>query len=236
MSEQQVALAEPPVVLSSTTPVSTEEASDVLSTPQDIAAHAAATGILGETTQPIAEIPVATTRLVPIELTGVNLFIELRVPAAAGESFEQTQSIIARLREKFGQDALVEELAQVVSGTIERVSISVPASAPQPAVAQPQQVQQAQPVQVHIPQTQQDVGAYTVQSMQTPWCGNALRNLDPMSIYKVLYDPSAQQLKNLLTNQDVTMMEAFYRTWYENQQRMGPGIAAQTFSNDSIPF
>jgi hypothetical protein len=179
--------------------------------------------------------PKATeSRLVPIELKGVNLFIELRVPAAAAESFEKTQSLVARLREKFGQDALIEELAQVVSGTIEKVSITVPQGAPTPAVSQPQQ---AQPLQVSIPSTQQDYGVYQVQSTSTPWRGNALRNLDPVSIYKVLYSPEGAQLRNLLTQQDVVMMDAYYRGWHEQQQQKPtPTGQAVSFNDDDIPW
>lgn len=227
MSEQQTELASPPL--------------DVLSTPAEVAAHVEATGVAAETPVVVEasakEEP--ASRLVPIELRGVDLFVELRVPAAAAEQFEKTQSIIARLREKFGQDALLEELAQVVSGTIERVCIRPGPNAPAQTITQPQMQQQvqAQPVAVQIPQTQQDYGAYLVQSNSTPWKGQALRNLDPMSIYKVLYTPEGTQLKNLLTPQDLTMMDAYYRGWHEAQQKMPPLIGqAVSLSNDDIPW
>lgn len=158
------------------------------------------------------------TRIVPIELHNINLLVELRVPVAAAQSFAETQSLIQRLREKFGQDALIEELSQVLNGTIEKVSISRPSPEAQAvAISQPQQAQPQQPVQVQIPQSLPDYGAYVVQSTSTPWHGNALKNLDPSSIYKVLYSPEGAALRPLLTAQDVTMMDCYYRAWHDAQ-------------------
>lgn len=231
MSEQQevqtAQTAIPPTVLSST-PEEEPSSSDTPTVESPAVSIPASVEPSSDSTPAKVE-----SRLVPIELKGVNLFIELRVPAAAAESFEKTQSIVARLREKFGQDALIEELAQVVSGTIEKVVISVPQGTPAPAVSQPQQ---AQPVQVQIPQTQQDFGQYQIQSTSCPWTNQMLRNLDPLSIYKVLYE-SAQH-RNLMTAQDLKMMEAYYAAWYAAQQQKTPPPTAQavSFSDDELPF
>ena len=184
--------------------------------------------------QPTVEKP---TKLVPIELKNINLSIELRVPATAGEEFGKTQKLLDDLRAKFGKDALIEELAQVLSGTIEKVSISYP----EKPSSLPAAAQQAGPVQVSIPQTSNDVANYAIQSA-CPWQGNSLKNLDPASIYKIVYDPAAAQHRSLLSQQDLAMMGAYYKQWYEAQQKQTPpgtGPASQTalsFDEDNISF
>lgn len=170
------------------------------------------------------------TRLVPIELRNVSLRIDLRVAASVGEQFEQTQTLIARLREKFGQDALIEELSQVVSGVIEKVTIVAP-QASQPVV-----VQVPEPVQVSIPQTAQDFGDYQIQSTRCPWHGNNLRSLEAASIYKLLYE-APQQSRDLMTAQDLTIMAAYYKSWYDAQMAAQNNRPKQTaYIQDDIPF
>lgn len=151
----------------------------------------------------------ADSKLVPIDLHNINLHIELRVPAAAAASFEQTQTLVQRLRETFGEHTLIEELQQLLNGTVEKVSISRPDGATGPVVSQP--------VQVNIPQTQNDYGNYQIQSTSCPWTGQCVKNLSPESIYKVLYE--SQVHRNLLTAQDIQYMEAYYKVWYEQQSK-----------------
>lgn len=185
--------------------------------------------------------PAPETRLVPVELHNINLRIELRVPVAIGKSFEETQSLIARLREKFGEDSLIEELSQVISGTIENVTISRPVGATKAAIP----VTAPQPVAVSIPTTENEVGNYRIESRQCPWTGQALNQLDPASIYKVLYE--SPQHRNLMTQQDLAMMEGFYRQWYDRVSKEQQKKPVQTsfpaqlerpvsFDDDDIPF
>lgn len=170
------------------------------------------------------------TKLVPVELKNVNLLIELRVPAEAGEEFGRAQQIIAELKKKFGTDTLIDELSQLLSGTIEKVSISYPDN------AAPVRPAQQAPVAVSIPQTGDEIGRYAIQSA-CPWKGMTLTALDPAGIYKILYDPAAQAHRSILSQQDLKMMEAFYRHWYESQQRqVKPTQQSISFDDDEINF
>lgn len=170
------------------------------------------------------------TRLIPVEVQNVNLLVELRVPLTVADKFKETQSIIERLKAKFGDDSIIEELQQLICGTVEKVTIS----RPERIVKEQAQAQaMAQPVSVSIPQTAQDIGSYQIQSTSCPWTHQALKMLDPVSIYKVLYE--SQQHRNLMTQQDLTMMEAYYAWWYEQQTKQQANQQT-SFIDDNLAF
>lgn len=169
--------------------------------------------------------PTPEGQLIPIELTGIDLRIEMRVPSQVANCWQHTQTLIARLREKFGSDVILEELSQVLSGTVEKVTVS----RPQPVVAPVQQQAPRQPQPVSIPQTANDLGSYQIQA-SCPWTGQSLKMIDPRSIYEVISNPVKAAI---LTAQDLQMMNAYYREWYARQQQAVPVSVA---TQDNLPF
>lgn len=190
--------------------------------------------------------PIEERTTIPVELRGIDLLIEMSVPVSVAERFNELQTLLKRLREKFGDDTLLEELAQLIKGRVEKVTVSRAGqpigqqvnSAPQqqPAQYQHQQAPQA----VAIPQTQSQLGDYVIQGQPgcgVPWVGLSIKQFDATSIYTVLSDPAK---RNLLTQQDVTMLDAFYRDWYAKQTTAQPqqstAPAQTSFVNDGVPF
>lgn len=181
-----------------------------------------------------AVTPAAEERTtIPVELKGIDLVIEMSVPSSVAEKFSEIQSLLKRLREKFGDDTMLEELAQLVKGRVEKVTLSRAGEAVGQQVTTQQQQRPQGPQPVTVAQPSSDLGNYCIASTSCPWTGYALRNLDPKSIYAVLSDPQKRQM---VTPQDLQMMDAFYRDWYAKETSKPAAPTQTSFANDQVPF
>lgn len=77
----------------------------------------------------LKEVPVEAPRevkkgrLLPITIEGVDLKIMMRLEDGREAEFGRTVELIEKLREKFGNDILLEELQQLNAGTIESIRL-----------------------------------------------------------------------------------------------------------------
>ena len=188
--------------------------------------------------QTATEAPAEKTyRTIPVEIKNVNIQLDFKVEEGADVHKLRTyQELIEKLKAKFGEDSLLEQLQYLICGTVEKVTISRPTlnDAGSPKNTTTATVPQSSPVSVNIPSQQPSLGDYAIQSTHCPWTGNALKLLDPVSIYNVLCDP---QKMSLLTPQDQQMMSAYYNEWYQlEQQRIAEGKKLQQQFSEEIPF
>jgi len=159
-------------------------------------------------------------RLVPVIIENVRLQVNLRVEEKDKESFDKQLSLIQQIKEKFGPDTLLDQMAVLLPGKIENVSITSTGNRVTPAA----------PGAGGVITTQarfedsNDPKFHKLESMQ--YRGNQIGQVDPAKLFANLdLDPET------LTQKDAEMIRA-----YRKGGAVKPAPALIPFEDDNIPF
>lgn len=120
-------------------------------------------------------------KTIPVEIKGVDLRIDLRVDEQeAGAKLAEALKVVEQIREKFGNDVLIEQLGVILAGHIEKVTIvggeRKPVNTP---------VQVSVPTQPAAP-TFEQLKKYRIATPKCPITGYHLDQLDPTNLRDIL--------------------------------------------------
>lgn len=180
----------------------------------------------------------AETKTIPVFIKGVDLQIDLRIdPEESGGKLKEALMLVEQIKEKFGNDVLIEQLGVVLAGHVEKVTIIGGERKP---VNVPVQVNVAPAGGYQPPKYNPapdgggvDYGMYRmVTPHPCPVTGYQLNQIDPLNLRDFIATK-----KELLHPQDAHYIGA-YLAALDSQPKAAPTQVQQTlsFDEDSIPI
>lgn len=161
--------------------------------------------------------PKSSGKVIPVEIENVRLRVDFKPREGEdGERLEKMLILLERMRKTFGENVLLEELTQLVCGSVEKITITGMGSALYAGKDVP-----------NLPVPREHVIV-----SDCPWRGYQLKQFDPDSIEAILNDPSKLAV---LSEQDKVMMRAYVSEERERKAKLG---AKQTafITNDGVDF